>query len=70
MAICPKKDWPQFREAIMVSLIQHFKADFLWSQPQNPEFRNNPENFHPCMNLTSKVDVDRPMEIGSPKTPH
>ena len=20
------------------------------SQPQNPEFRNNPENFHPCSN--------------------
>ena len=20
------------------------------SQPQNPEFRNNPENFHPCIN--------------------
>ena len=20
------------------------------SQPQNPEFRNNPENFHPCDN--------------------
>ena len=19
------------------------------SQPQNPEFRNNPENFHPCV---------------------
>ena len=19
------------------------------SQPQNPEFRNNPENFRPCM---------------------
>ena len=18
------------------------------SQPQNPDFRNNPENFHPC----------------------
>ena len=18
------------------------------SQPQNPEYRNNPENFHPC----------------------
>ena len=18
------------------------------SQPQNPEFKNNPENFHPC----------------------
>ena len=26
----------------MISLIQHFEAD----QPQNPEFRNNPENFH------------------------
>ena len=31
------------------------KSDFLWkvrlsmeSQPQNPEFRINPENFHPC----------------------
>ena len=25
------------------------------SQPQNPEFRNNPENFHPCntdLNIT------------------
>ena len=21
------------------------------SQPQNPEFRNNPENFHPCDNV-------------------
>ena len=21
------------------------------SQPQNPEFRINPENFHPCMCL-------------------
>ena len=21
------------------------------SQPQNPEFRNNPENFHPCTPL-------------------
>ena len=27
--------------------IQYFEADFL-NQPQNPEFRNNPENFHPC----------------------
>ena len=30
----------------MVSLIQHFDADF---RPQNPEFNNNPENFHPCI---------------------
>ena len=22
------------------------------SHPQNPEFRNNPENFHPCVNET------------------
>ena len=29
----------------MSFLIQHFEADF---QPKNPEFRNNPENFHPC----------------------
>ena len=21
------------------------------SQPQNPEFRNNPENFHPCITV-------------------
>ena len=24
------------------------------SQPQNPEFRNYPENFHPCINETFK----------------
>ena len=23
------------------------------SQPQNPELRNNPENFHPCICVTS-----------------
>ena len=23
------------------------------SQPQNPEFRNNPENFHPCISYIS-----------------
>ena len=22
------------------------------SQPQNPEFRINPENFHPCISVT------------------
>ena len=21
------------------------------SQPQNPEFKNNPENFHPCIQV-------------------
>ena len=25
------------------------------SQPQNPEFRNNPENFHP-LNRQTKID--------------
>ena len=23
------------------------------SQPQNPEFRNDPENFHPCIRIFS-----------------
>ena len=23
------------------------------SQPQNPEFKNNPENFHPCIICSS-----------------
>ena len=28
------------------------------SQPQNPEFRINPENFHPCpMNFSIKFDI-------------
>ena len=33
------------------------------SQPQNPEFRINPENFHPCAkaaffhNLTNKISI-------------
>ena len=26
------------------------------SQPQNPEFRNNPEHFHPCDN--GRVDLE------------
>ena len=35
---------------LVVCLIQYFEADLISmeSQPQNPEFRNNPENFHPC----------------------
>ena len=40
--------WKLIRESIILCLIQHFGAGFLWSQPQNPEFRINPENFHPC----------------------
>ena len=29
------------------------------SQPQNPEFRNNPENFHPCNShkCNSKIEL-------------
>ena len=33
------------------------------SQPQNPEFRNNPESFHPCnhgiINLSKKEGHDQ-----------
>ena len=25
------------------------------SQPQNPQFRNNPENLHPCINLVTQL---------------
>ena len=28
------------------------------SQPQNPEFRNNPENFHPCRHHLKKADTN------------
>ena len=29
------------------------------SQPQNPEFRNNPENFHPCVcNIKSNYRLE------------
>ena len=27
------------------------------SQPQNPEFRNNPENFHPCTSSSIGVFI-------------
>ena len=31
-------------------LIQHFKADFLYRKSaSNPEIRNSPDNFHPCL---------------------
>ena len=32
-------------------------------QPQNPEFMNNPENFHPCVHPTDQ-------EKGKNKTGH
>ena len=28
------------------------------SRPQNPEFRNNPENFHPCMQDSLKPNTE------------
>ena len=36
------------REAFIICGIQDFEADFRESLPQNPEFSNNPENFHQC----------------------
>ena len=35
------------------------------SQPQNPEFRNNPEIFHPCMipNATYQGPLSLPEEV-------
>ena len=27
------------------------------SQPQNPEFRNNPENFHPCKYIKNNEEL-------------
>ena len=32
------------------------------SQPQNPEFRNNPESFHPC-----SVNLDQTASTGGSK---
>ena len=38
-------------------------------QPQNPEFRNNPENFHPCipapvlLNLLTQCKSDKVLSI-------
>ena len=33
------------------------------SQPQNTEFRNNPENFHPCI-LRFVIKVSRTCIVG------
>ena len=27
------------------------------SQPENPEFRNKPESFHPCVNQAKDLEV-------------
>ena len=27
------------------------------SQPQNPEFRNNPESFHPCVHSKDSIET-------------
>ena len=35
------------------------------SQPQNPEFRNDPKNFHPCICLPACQDVKN---IANPDT--
>ena len=35
------------------------------SQPQNPEFRNDPKNFHPCICLSACQDVKN---IANPDT--
>ena len=29
------------------------------SQPQNPEFRTNPENFHPCIKMFWCLEISR-----------
>ena len=28
------------------------------SQPQNPEFKNSPENFHPCIRRVKKEETN------------
>ena len=35
------------------------------SQPQNPEFRNNPENFHPCIMENIPVKLFKIWNSGS-----
>ena len=33
------------------------------SQPQNPEFRNNPKNFNPCITISCADPYDEPLYI-------
>ena len=41
--------------ALSLEILQNFEAEFsLESQPQNLEFRHNPENFHSCL-LKAKI---------------
>ena len=34
------------------------------SQPQNPEFRINPENFHPCICITLAISEGSGKTVG------
>ena len=34
------------------------------SQPQNPEFRNSPDNFYPCSNRTNGLSISILMLAG------
>ena len=49
-----KITWKLIKEAIRLSLIQHFEADFPWHFPWKVSLKilnsglRNPENFHPC----------------------
>ena len=68
MVNCPKDELKINSEAIKICLIQHFEADFLYcsveSQPQNPEFKNNPENFHHCLHQLKWYYAFRKNPIG------
>ena len=33
------------------------------SRPQNPEFRNNPENCHPCIFHVKRIDILRSVTV-------
>ena len=41
---------------IVCNLIISHTYNSMESQPQNPEFRKNPENFHPCIFLNLKLN--------------
>ena len=33
------------------------------SQPQNPAFMNNPENFHPCIKILALIECPEELEV-------